>query len=76
MFRHASPTLGIDGNQWYLLEGENLMKGRAGFGRTIEEAIKDFEKRHANTFVRLPDHDIPHDITPEQWKPKGETGDE
>ncbi len=67
------PVVGIDGNQWYLLYGIDLMTGHAGFGRTLAEAKADFEKsgRFLVTGLKLPDGTdctIPHDWTPEQYR--------
>lgn len=36
------PKIGIDGNQWYVLYGENLQDGVAGFGDTPLAAIQNF----------------------------------
>ena len=36
------PTL--DGNQWCFLYGDNLQTGVAGFGRSVVEAMANFER--------------------------------
>ncbi|MET3790694.1 hypothetical protein [Aquamicrobium terrae] len=33
-----------DGNMWCALYGENLQEGVAGFGKTPERAVADFDK--------------------------------
>lgn len=38
------PRLGVDGNQWFVLYGENLQDGIAGFGNTPELAMLDFDR--------------------------------
>lgn len=38
------PTLSMDGDQWCALYGENLQDGVAGFGKSPEEAMEDFDK--------------------------------
>lgn len=38
------PTFGVDGDQFYFLYGKNLHSGVAGFGRTANEAMLDFNK--------------------------------
>ena len=38
------PKLAIDGNQWCALYGDDLQNGVAGFGRSPEEAMRDFDK--------------------------------
>jgi len=36
------PKFGKDGNRFYFLLGEDLMQGIAGFGETVEEAVRSF----------------------------------
>ncbi|MBR0946681.1 hypothetical protein, partial [Bradyrhizobium liaoningense] len=38
------PKLSVDGNQWCALYGENLQDGIAGFGDSVELAMRDFNK--------------------------------
>lgn len=38
------PAISLDGNQYCALYGEDLMAGCAGFGTTIEAAMRDFDK--------------------------------
>lgn len=38
------PKIGIDGNMWFVLYGDNLHDGVAGFGETPYKAILDFNK--------------------------------
>ena len=38
------PRIGIDGNQWGALYGDNLQEGVAGFGDSPELAMADFDK--------------------------------
>ena len=45
------PSLGIDGNKWCALYGEDLMHGVAGFGHSPELAMADFNK---NWRAKLP----------------------
>jgi|GEM_PF-3289924 len=44
LFSLLKPKVGIDGNQHYVLYGENLQDGVAGFGDTLILAISDFNK--------------------------------
>ena len=44
LFSLLKPKVGIDGNQHYVLYGENLQDGVAGFGDTLMLAIYDFNK--------------------------------
>lgn len=36
------PRIFIDGNMWCALYGDNLQDGVAGFGRSVAEAMADF----------------------------------
>ena len=38
------PTVSLDGNMYCALYGEDLMAGVAGFGDTMEAAMRDFDK--------------------------------
>lgn len=38
------PSIGMDGNKWCALYGDDLMHGIAGFGDTPAEAMTDFDK--------------------------------
>lgn len=38
------PKISIDENQWCALYGDDLQNGVAGFGRSPEEAMWDFDK--------------------------------
>lgn len=38
------PRLSIDGDQWCALYGDDLQSGVAGFGKSPEEAMWDFDK--------------------------------
>jgi hypothetical protein len=38
------PTISLDGNMYCALYGEDLMEGVAGFGDTMEAAMRDFDK--------------------------------
>lgn len=42
LFLTLKPKFGIDGNQHYVLYGEDLQSGIAGFGDTLYKAILDF----------------------------------
>jgi hypothetical protein len=44
LFSMLKPKVSIDGNQYCVLYGENLMEGVAGFGDTLMDAIWDFNK--------------------------------
>src|SRR5690349_12704995 len=44
LFALLKPKFGRDGNQWFVLHGENLQEGTAGFGDTLYLAILDFNK--------------------------------
>lgn len=43
-FAMLKPKVGIDGNQYFVLYGEDLQSGIAGFGDTLYLAILDFNK--------------------------------
>lgn len=47
----ANLRIGIDGDHWCVLYGENLQDGVAGFGKSPHEAFVDFDK---NFFAKLP----------------------
>ena len=36
--------MSVDGDQWCVLFGENLQDGVAGFGKSPEKAMRDFDK--------------------------------
>lgn len=38
------PSIGMDGNKWCALYGDDLMHGISGFGNTPAEAMLDFDK--------------------------------
>ena len=38
------PEVELDGDHYFLLYGQDLMAGCAGFGRTMAEAMADFDK--------------------------------
>jgi hypothetical protein len=40
---HLRPRLFPDGNRWCALYGESLQEGMAGFGKTPEGAMADFD---------------------------------
>jgi hypothetical protein len=42
--------MGIDGNMWCVLYGDNLQEGIAGFGDSVALAMEDFD---VNWFTRL-----------------------
>ncbi|WP_282372269.1 hypothetical protein [Pseudomonas sp. PS02290] len=48
------PSLGIDGNQWCALYGEDLMNGVAGFGDTPELAMIDFNRNWSTPLRNSP----------------------
>ena len=39
------PSLSIDGTSWCALYGDNLQDGVAGFGKSPEEAMIDFDRQ-------------------------------
>jgi hypothetical protein len=41
------PSIGVDGNKWCALYGEDLAHGIAGFGDTPAEAMADFDRAWA-----------------------------
>ena len=45
LFVMLKPKFGIDGNQYYVLYGDNLQEGVVGFGDTLYLAILDFNKK-------------------------------
>ena len=44
LFRLLKPKVSMDGNQWSVLLGNNMMEGVCGFGDTLYLAILDFNK--------------------------------
>jgi hypothetical protein len=38
------PRLGIDGSHWWVQYGGDLVMGVGGFGKSIADAMKDFDK--------------------------------
>lgn len=44
----AHLKLSLDGDQFCVLLGPNLQEGTAGFGRTLCDAIGDFDVNHLN----------------------------
>lgn len=42
------PQLTVDGNMYCALYGVNLVEGVAGFGRTADAAMQDFDKNWLN----------------------------
>ena len=45
LFAILRPRTLIDGNKWCVLLGENIQEGVAGFGFSLREAIRDFNKQ-------------------------------
>ena len=45
LFSILKPKVGKDGNQWYVLYGDDFHDGIVGFGDTIYLAIIDFNKQ-------------------------------
>lgn len=45
------PAVSIDGDHWCALYGENLQDGVAGFGKSVEMAMQDFD---SNWHKQLP----------------------
>lgn len=45
------PKISIDGNQWCALYGDDLQRGVAGFGDSVQLAMADFNK---NWYAKLP----------------------
>lgn len=43
-FRMMKTTIGLDGNKWCVLYGENIQNGVAGFGDSPDEASREFDK--------------------------------
>lgn len=48
------PEVHIDGNQYCLLYGKNLMEGIAGFGSTMAEAAQNFDENWLNSKAPQP----------------------
>ena len=48
------PSLAIDGDHWRALYGENLQDGVAGFGKSPELAMLDFDKSWAEKLKDVP----------------------
>lgn len=46
------PSIAQDGGQWRVLYGDNLQDGVAGFGKTPEEAMADFDKNWKTATVK------------------------
>lgn len=45
LFAMLKPNFGRDGNQYFVLLGEDLQSGIAGFGDTLYRAILDFNSQ-------------------------------
>lgn len=45
IFSLLKPSIKIDGNKWYVLYGENLQDGVAGFGDSPYQAVLDWNKQ-------------------------------
>jgi hypothetical protein len=45
LFRILKPKFGKDGNEWYVLHGEDLVSGICGYGKTLNSAIQDFNNQ-------------------------------
>jgi hypothetical protein len=45
LFALLKPKFGVDGNQYYVLLGENLQEGVAGFGDTPYKSILDWNAK-------------------------------
>lgn len=58
------PSIGIDGNMYSALYGDNIMEGCVGYGKSIAAAMADFDK----TWHR--DFPTPENVT---TRPKGPT---
>jgi hypothetical protein len=43
------PVLSLNGKVWTALLGPNLREGIAGFGPTVEAALRDFDAQYLNT---------------------------
>lgn len=48
------PTVSLDGNMYCALYGEDLMAGVAGFGETMEAAMRDFDHNWYNQKAPTP----------------------
>lgn len=46
------PRVFVDGNQWCVLYGDNLMNGVAGFGDSPMQAVYDFNKAWHQTITQ------------------------
>ena len=44
LFSMLKPKFYIDGNQWCVLLGEDIQNGVCGFGKTLDDAIIDFNR--------------------------------
>jgi hypothetical protein len=49
-----SPKIYMDGKEWCVLYGENLQDGVAGFGKSPQEAMNDFD---INWLKKIRTHD-------------------
>lgn len=52
LFSLLKSKVGIDGNQHYVLYGEDLQSGIAGFGDTLYLAILDFNKAFHKPIIK------------------------
>lgn len=48
------PRLFLDGDSYCALLGDDIMVGCAGFGRTVDEAMRDFDKNFYNSKAPTP----------------------
>jgi len=53
LFSMLKPKFGIDGNQYYVLYGEDLQSGIAGFGDTLHLAVIDFNRQFHKPITAL-----------------------
>ena len=45
LFNTLKPKFGKDGNEWFVLYGDDLQSGICGFGKTLSSAIQDFNNQ-------------------------------
>lgn len=64
--KHEVPTIGIDGDQWYILFGDNLQKGHAYFAKTFGEIRKLVEAETGRELGKF--NNILDGMTAEQYK--------
>lgn len=52
------PRVGVDGGDWWVQYGDNMVIGVAGFGKSITSAFEDFERECATAIASRLDSNL------------------